>query len=70
MNPKYALLIPISGMILSGWGGGILSVGYLIGATNPINSINALGLTLAVIGMAMIIISLSKLKRLLEIQVE
>ena len=70
MNLKLTLLIPITGMVLAGWGAGILSVGYIIGATNPLNSVNALGLLLTVVGLSMVIISLSKLRRILEVAIE
>jgi len=62
MNIKYSYLLSILGFVMSGWGAGMISVHYVIGNSSPINSINALGLLLAVIGMGIVIVSLSKLK--------
>lgn len=61
------ILYPILGCVLAAWGGGILSVGYIVGDTNPINTINAFGLILAGLGMAIIIKSLSILKKYIEV---
>lgn len=47
---------------MSGWGAGIISVHYLIGNTSPINSINAIGLLIAGIGLAITIVSFSFIK--------
>lgn len=62
INLKRNFLTSLLGLVLSGWGAGMVSVHYLIGNSSPINSINAVGLTIAVIGMGMAIVSLSKLK--------
>ena len=64
MNP---LLYPILGMICMAWGGGMLSVGYMIGDTNPINTVNAFGLIIAGLGFAITIKSLSVLKIFIEV---
>ena len=62
MNIKYSYLLSILGFVLTGWGAGMISVHYVIGNSSPINSVNAIGLLLAVIGMGIVIVSLSKLK--------
>lgn len=59
---KHYYLLSLLGFVLSGFGGGMISVHYIIGNSSPINSINALGLVVAVIGMGITIASLSKLK--------
>jgi len=64
MNP---LFYPILGMILMAWGGGMLSVGYMIGDQNPINTVNAFGLIIAGLGFAITIKSLSVLKSFIEV---
>jgi hypothetical protein len=62
MSLKRNYLLSLLGLVLSGFGGGMISVHYIIGNSSPINSINALGLVVAVIGMGITIVTLSKLK--------
>lgn len=64
MNP---LFYPIFGMILMAWGGGMLSVHYIIGNTSPLNTINAFGLIIAGLGFAITIKSLSVLRKYIEV---
>jgi len=64
MKLKHQYLFSLAGLILIGWGAGMLSVGYMIGVTNPINSINAIGLILAGLGFAIFIKMLSLIKRI------
>lgn len=64
INP---LLYPIIGLILVAWGGGMLSVHYLIGNDNPINTINAFGLIITGLGFAIMIKSLAVIKDFVEI---
>lgn len=61
------LVIPIFGLGLMSWGGGMLSVGYLIGDSNPINTVNAFGLIVSGLGFAITIKSLSVLKKYVEV---
>ena len=42
-NLKRNFFTSLLGLVLSGWGGGMVSVHYLIGNSFPINSINAVG---------------------------
>lgn len=61
------LILPLIGLALISWGGGMLSVGYLIGSMNPINTVNAFGLIIAGLGFAITIKSLSILKNYIKI---
>lgn len=62
MNIKYSYLLSIIGFVLTGWGAGMVSVHYLIGNSSPINTVNAVGLAVAMIGMGILIPALTKLK--------
>lgn len=57
------------GLVLTGWGAGIISVHYIIGNSSPINSINAVGLIVAMIGFTLTIASLIKMKGILDFSV-
>lgn len=61
------LILPLIGLALISWGGGMLSVGYLIGSLNPINTVNALGLIITGLGFAITIKSLSVIKKYIEV---
>ena len=62
MKLKHNYVLSLLGLVLTGFGAGILSVHYIIGNSSPINSINAIGLIISVIGMGLTIVTLSKLK--------
>jgi hypothetical protein len=64
---KNPLLYPILGSAIASWGGGMLFVGFMIGDTNPINTVNAFGLILAGLGLAITIKSLSVLKKYVSV---
>jgi len=58
------------GLVLTGWGAGMISVHYFIGNSSPINTVNAVGLIIAVIGFGLTIVSLNKLKTVMEFKIE
>lgn len=62
MKFKHRFLASLVGLITSGWGAGIISVHYLIGNSSPINSINGVGLIIAIIGMGITITAFSSMK--------
>lgn len=62
MSLKHNYLLSLVGLVMTGWGAGMISVHYIIGNSSPINSINAIGLLIAVIGMGITIVTLAKLK--------
>lgn len=62
MKFKHRFLTSLAGLLTTGWGAGIISVHYLIGNSSPINSVNAIGLVIAVIGMGITIASFSSMK--------
>jgi len=64
---KKSFLLVLIGLVIAGWGGGILSVHYIIGNSSPINSINAIGMGLIVVGLAVTIKSLSVIKPYFEV---
>ena len=64
-SSKY-ILVPLLGLLLIGWGGGILSVGYLLGVSGQSN-INWLGFAVAFVGMILTITSLSVIKKFVEV---
>lgn len=57
------------GLVLIGWGAGIISVHYIIGNSSPINSINGVGLIVTMIGFGLTIASLIKMKDVLDFSV-
>ncbi len=69
MTIRYIFPILMLGLVLTGWGAGIISVHYIIGNSSPINSINAVGLIIAMIGFGLTIISLTKMKTVLDFKV-
>lgn len=62
MKFQHRFLTALIGLVLSGWGAGIISVHYLIGNSSPINYINGIGLLIAIIGMGITITSFSSMK--------
>ena len=50
------------GLVVSGWGAGVLSVHYLIGNAYPLNSINAVGILFLGVGLGMTLYGIIKLK--------
>jgi hypothetical protein len=62
MKLKHQYAIAFIGLIMAGWGAGMISVHYLIGNSSPINSVNAVGLIIAFTGLAIVIKTLSTLK--------
>ena len=69
MKLKHQYSISLIGLIMVGWGGGMISVGYMIGQSTPINSINAIGLIIAGLGFAIVIKTLSTIKKV-QIDIE
>ena len=63
MSSKYLYLLTLLGLVLSGWGGGMISVGYIIGDVNPINTINAFGLIILGLGLAITIATIRGIKK-------
>ena len=62
MKFKHKFLTALIGLVTSGWGAGIISVHYMIGNSSPLNSINAIGLIIAVVGLGITIGSFAALK--------
>ena len=69
MGLRYIFPILMLGLVLIGWGAGMVSVHYLIGNSSPINSVNAVGLIVSMIGFALTISSLIKMKGVLDFKV-
>lgn len=63
MNLKKQYSFGLLGLVLAGWGGGMVSVNYMIGAP-VINTINALGLIVLGLGLAITIKMLSTIKKI------
>lgn len=71
MKLKHQYAIAFIGLIMAGWGAGMISVHYIIGNSSPINTINALGLIIAFTGLSIVIKTLSTLKGIkLELEYE
>ena len=59
---KHTFLLMLFGLVVSGWGAGIISVHYIIGNSSPINTVNAVGIIIAGIGLVITIGTIRKLK--------
>ena len=63
MKLKHQYLLSLVSLVISGWGGGMVFVGWMIGNTNPINTPNAIGLILVGLGLAIMIKTLSTIRK-------